>query len=77
LRDFYKLTKKLKIEPEGAFHAFRRTFATNYIRNGGNALVLQRLLGHTTLQQANAYVKLVTDDLQKEQDRTSLLNRIR
>lgn len=77
LRDFNKLMKKLKIEPDGAFHGFRRTFATNYIRSGGNPLVLQRLLGHSTLQQANAYVKLVTEDLQKEQHRTSLLNRIR
>lgn len=77
LRDFNNLMKKLKIEPDGAFHGFRRTFATNYIRNGGSPLVLQRLLGHTTLQQTTAYVKLVTDDLQKEQHRTSLLNRLR
>lgn len=77
LRDFYRLIRKLGVKPDGAFHAFRRTFATNYVRNGGNPLVLQRLLGHTTLQQTNLYVKLVTDDLQKEQHRTSLLNRIR
>jgi integrase/recombinase XerD len=77
LRDFYILVKKLGIEPDGAFHAFRRTFATNYVRNGGNPLILQRLLGHTTLQQTNVYIKLVTEDLQKEQHRTSLLNRLR
>jgi integrase/recombinase XerD len=77
LRDFYILIKKLKIKPDGAFHAFRRTFATNYVRNGGNPLVLQRMLGHTTLQQTNVYINLVTEDLQKEQHRTSLLNRIR
>ncbi len=77
LRDFNLLIKKLKIVPDGAFHTFRRTFATNYIINGGNALVLQRLLRHSTLQQSTAYVKLITDDLQKEQHRTSLLNRLR
>jgi integrase/recombinase XerD len=77
LRDFNKLVEKLKIEPDGAFHGFRRTFATNYIRSGGNPLVLQRLLGHSSLQQTTLYVKLVTEDLQKEQHRTSLLNRIR
>jgi integrase/recombinase XerD len=43
LRDFYLLVKKLGIKPDGAFHAFRGTFATNYIRNCGNPLVLQRL----------------------------------
>ena len=77
LRDFYLLVQKLGIEPDGAFHAFRRTFATNYIRDKGNPFVLQRLLGHTTMQQTNEYVKLVTDDLQQEQHRTSLLNRLR
>lgn len=77
LRDFYLLFKKLQIKPDGAFHSFRRTFATNFIRNGGNPLILQRMLGHTTLQQTNIYVKLVTEDLQKEQHRTSLLNRLR
>ena len=77
LRDFYLLAERLGIKPDGAFHAFRRTFATNYVRSGGNPLVLQRLLGHTTLQQTNVYVKLVSDDLQKEQHRTSLLNRLR
>jgi integrase/recombinase XerD len=77
LRDFYILVKKLGIQPDGAFHAFRRTFVTNYVRNGGNALLLQRMLGHTTLQQTNVYIKLVSEDLQKEQHRTSLLNRLR
>jgi site-specific recombinase XerD len=77
LRDFYILVKKLGIEPDGAFHAFRRTFATNFVRSGGSPLVLQRLLGHTSLQQTNTYVRLVTEDLQKEQHRTSLLNRLR
>jgi integrase/recombinase XerD len=77
LRDFYVMERKLGIKTDGAFHSLRRTFATNYIRHGGNPLVLQRLLGHSTLTQTSAYVKLVTDDLQVEQHRTSLLNRLR
>jgi integrase/recombinase XerD len=77
LRNFYEMEEKLGIKTDGAFHSLRRTFATNYIRQGGNPLVLQRLLGHTTLQQTSVYVKLVTDDLQGEQHRTSILNRLR
>ena len=76
-RDLNAIKDELGIKDTGgAFHVFRRTFATNYIRNKGNPLVLQRLLGHSTLSQTAAYVKLVVDDLQEEQHRTSLLNRL-
>lgn len=44
-------------------HRFRHTFAVSFLRNGGNALVLQRFLGHTTLAMTNEYVELVTNDL--------------
>ena len=44
-------------------HRFRHTFALNFLRRGGNALVLQRLLGHTSLNMTMQYVNLVTDDL--------------
>jgi integrase/recombinase XerD len=77
-RDLNTLKAKLKIaDTGGAFHPFRRTFSTNFIRSKGNPLVLQRLLGHTTLQQTNQYVKLVTEDLSEEQQRTSILSRLR
>lgn len=62
---------------DGSFHAFRRCFATSYIKSGGNPLILQRLMGHTTLKQTNEYVQLITEDLSAEHQRTSLLNRLR
>lgn len=76
-RDFNKLLVRLGIEVDGSFHAFRRCFATNYIRENGNPLKLQRVLGHTTLRQTNDYVKLITEDLQRESQKTSILNRLR
>jgi integrase/recombinase XerD len=77
-RDLNAIKERLKIsDTGGAFHPFRRTFSTNFIRQKGNPLVLQRLLGHTTLQQTNQYVKMVVEDLQEEQQRTSLLSKLR
>lgn len=77
-RDFNNLISKLGITGfDGAFHAFRRFFATNYVRQSGNTFMLQRLLGHTTQKMTSEYVKLVTEDLSKEQSRTSILNRNR
>ncbi len=77
-RDFNKLIEKLGIEGfDGSFHAFRRCFAKNFVRNGGNLFYLQKLLGHTTLKMSREYVELETEDLQKEHHRTSILNRLR
>lgn len=54
-------------------HRLRHTFAISFLRNGGNALALQRFLGHSTLVMTNRYVALVTDDLQREHERCSPL----
>jgi integrase/recombinase XerD len=45
-------------------HRFRHTFAVNFLRNNGNALVLQRILGHSTLDTVNIYVNLAAADIE-------------
>jgi integrase/recombinase XerD len=39
-------------------HAFRRTFATMYVENGGNLFALQQLMGHSKLETTRKYVNL-------------------
>lgn len=46
-------------------HRFRHTYALHYLRNGGDALSLQRVLGHTTLDVTRIYVNMMTEDLSR------------
>jgi integrase/recombinase XerD len=76
-RDFYLLMDKLGIEGfDGAMHAFRRAFAKNYIRSGGNVVYLQHSLGHSTLEMTRKYVEVEIEALQESHIKTSLLGRL-
>lgn len=48
-------------------HRFRHTFAINFLRNGGNVLELQRLLGHERMDTLRIYVELAQIDLANAQ----------
>ena len=76
-RDWVQLMTKLGIETDGAFHSLRRTFATNFTREGGNLFALQRMLGHASIQTTQRYVGLSTEDLRVSHAKTSLLTRLR
>jgi integrase/recombinase XerD len=53
-------------------HRFRHTFAVNFLRNTGNPIELQELLGHERLETIRIYVKLAEMDLQNAQSRASV-----
>ncbi|WP_288432739.1 tyrosine-type recombinase/integrase [uncultured Deinococcus sp.] len=46
-------------------HAFRRGFAVEFLRNGGNVFTLQQLMGHTSLDMTRRYVSFLDDDLKE------------
>ena len=48
-------------------HRFRHTFAITFLRNGGNVLELQRLLGHEKMDTLRIYVELAQLDLANAQ----------
>lgn len=75
LRAVHCLCDRLGIKrPERTIHAFRHTFAVNYLRRGGGVFHLQKVLGHSSLEMTRRYANLVTEDLQAVHERVSLLS---
>jgi integrase/recombinase XerD len=60
-----------------SWHKFRHSFATYYVRDGGNVFFLQQVLGHTDLQTTKIYISNQTDNLKLVHKKTSLLNRLK
>lgn len=50
-------------------HTFRRTFAINYLKNGGSTASLRQQLGHTTLQVVEKYLYWSDKDVLVEHEK--------
>lgn len=50
----------------GKPHKFRHSFAVNWLRNGGDIIILHRVLGHARVQTTMEYLKIVPVDQFKE-----------
>lgn len=57
-------------------HAFRRSFAVNYLRNGGDVFTLQHVMGHATLDMTRRYVNLLPEDLTRAHAQVSPADRM-
>jgi len=57
-------------------HLLRHTFATHFIKNGGDPFSLQRLLGHADIQTTMIYVNLAGVDLEESHAKASPLDRL-
>ncbi len=60
-RRFEKYSKQLSTSVTP--YALRHCFALYYLRNGGNALSLQKIMGHTTMDMTKRYVALSDTDI--------------
>lgn len=59
----YKIERKCGIKL-GGFHALRRGFAKEFLKNGGDLFTLQNLLGHNEVETTRGYVQLDPEELQ-------------
>lgn len=73
-QEFKKVLARTKIVlPEGQkTHVLRHTFAAHFMMNGGNILVLQRILGHANIRETMRYAHFAPDHLEE----AALLNPI-
>ena len=57
-------------------HLLRHTFATHFIKNGGDPFTLQRLLGHSAIKTTMIYVNLAGVDLEQAHAKASPVDRL-
>jgi integrase/recombinase XerD len=63
-RDVFRLCEAAGVNVKRRLlHSFRHTFATNFLRMGGNVFMLQRILGHRNLSVTQKYCQFVSQDL--------------
>lgn len=72
-----RLARSAGIPRENAApHAWRRGFAVEFLRQGGNLFSLQQILGHSSLQMSRRYVTYLPQDLMAEHMRASPADRL-
>ncbi|MCD0166355.1 tyrosine-type recombinase/integrase [Deinococcus sp. 12RED42] len=57
-------------------HTFRRGFAVEFLRNGGDVFTLQQILGHSSLEMTRKYVTFLDEDLKAAHLRFSPVDRL-
>jgi integrase/recombinase XerD len=75
-RSYYAMLRRVGL-PRHGFHHLRHTFATHYLRAGGDIVRLSLILGHTEVSTTMRYLHLLTEDLQRPHEGLSILTRLR
>ena len=58
---FREIKIKYNLDEDITFHSLRHSFATNFIKAGGDPFVLKSILGHTSLNTTSIYIHMGRD----------------
>lgn len=66
MRQFNRIANNLSfnLPPRQNTHILRHTFASHFVMNGGNILVLQKILGHVDIKETMRYAHLAPEHLE-------------
>jgi site-specific recombinase XerD len=65
-RNLKSICGHLRFSKNISFHVARHTFATNFLRAGGNVVKLQKLLGHSNIRETMIYVHIVEQEANEQ-----------
>ncbi len=68
----FEYNKGRGVETTG-MHRFRHTFAKKWVTMGGSVVILQKVLGHSSLAITENYLNILTCDVQKEMEKYNIL----
>lgn len=80
VKNIFKRLKEVMAFKSGtrlSAHTFRHTFAVNQILAGASVFVVQRLLGHSTLDMTMRYVRIFGQRLQEQNEKFNPLNHMK
>ena len=69
-----RVMETVNVQGKHGPHKLRHTFATNYLRNGGNLESLRRILRHRSISTTQRYLSLTNEDIRDEHQRFSPLD---
>lgn len=55
---FSEIKRKYKLDNDITFHSLRHSFATNFIKAGGDPFTLKSMLGHSSLNTTSIYIHM-------------------
>jgi integrase/recombinase XerD len=71
-----RIMVKAGVSGKAGPHKLRRTFATSFLRHGGNLEALRRILRHSNIVVTQRYTNLLTEDVMNQHRMASPLDNL-